>query len=90
MRVYASGIDTLQCGRIYKDAEIRKASPHSGGPHSLQCGRIYKDAEIRPRRCLADASPPGLQCGRIYKDAEIRSYGTMLLNHSPPSMWPHL
>ena len=37
----------LQCGRIYKDAEI---SPLARGfiiaGLVLQCGRIYKDAEI--------------------------------------------
>ena len=37
----------LQCGRIYKDAEIWTcAKPHQARA-LLQCGRIYKDAEIR-------------------------------------------
>ena len=37
----------LQCGRIYKDAEIRwEASRMWVGGIQLQCGRIYKDAEI--------------------------------------------
>ena len=38
----------LQCGRIYKDAEIGIWT--YGGQHDyhvLQCGRIYKDAEMK-------------------------------------------
>ena len=39
----------LQCGRIYKDAEIWSvAAYNAGGTNLLQCGRIYKDAEIAP------------------------------------------
>ena len=37
----------LQCGRIYKDAEIKCLCRHGEGETRLQCGRIYKDAEIR-------------------------------------------
>ena len=37
----------LQCGRIYKDAEIRNGDEDEApNPTQLQCGRIYKDAEI--------------------------------------------
>ena len=46
--VAKAGVLDLQCGRIYKDAEIFGASPRlSNFAHNLQCGRIYKDAEIR-------------------------------------------
>ena len=39
----------LQCGRIYKDAEIATYGQSRTRDHSrLQCGRIYKDAEISP------------------------------------------
>ena len=37
----------LQCGRIYKDAEIRWPYLRGQDNAGLQCGRIYKDAEIR-------------------------------------------
>ena len=37
----------LQCGRIYKDAEIRCSNPcYRPRDSPLQCGRIYKDAEM--------------------------------------------
>ena len=36
----------LQCGRIYKDAEIEDRGFLIELASSLQCGRIYKDAEI--------------------------------------------
>ena len=37
----------LQCGRIYKDAEMKLANAAaSKAVVFLQCGRIYKDAEI--------------------------------------------
>ena len=36
----------LQCGRIYKDAEILPAPFAQPMRCSLQCGRIYKDAEM--------------------------------------------
>ena len=37
----------LQCGRIYKDAEIGRTICTVSRPEILlQCGRIYKDAEI--------------------------------------------
>ena len=61
----------LQCGRIYKDAEIdvRGTGTHSDRAN-LQCGRIYKDAEMHWQR-MGTSSLASLQCGRIYKDAEI-------------------
>ena len=38
---------TLQCGRIYKDAEILRRTGRVKSRNSrLQCGRIYKDAEM--------------------------------------------
>ena len=41
--------DPLQCGRIYKDAEILVRRAKTVLTPRLQCGRIYKDAEIRRR-----------------------------------------
>ena len=64
-------LESLQCGRIYKDAEIRDGEVITGGHViELQCGRIYKDAEIGES---LNARPlcVELQCGRIYKDAEM-------------------
>ena len=41
-------VANLQCGRIYKDAEIfLRRTVRLGKKAHLQCGRIYKDAEIR-------------------------------------------
>ena len=63
----------LQCGRIYKDAEMRYVHVRETNHGDfLQCGRIYKDAEINS---VGDHDWyfTDLQCGRIYKDAEIRS-----------------
>ena len=37
----------LQCGRIYKDAEICVFHSNPFVVQYLQCGRIYKDAEIK-------------------------------------------
>ena len=77
----ARTVYSLQCGRIYKDAEIT-LSIHALARHVLlQCGRIYKDAEINytRRRCRPCI---GLQCGRIYKDAEMRRDP----RHDPPSV----
>ena len=37
--------ELLQCGRIYKDAEIPAATLDNNCYQYLQCGRIYKDAE---------------------------------------------
>ena len=70
-RIGQNGRDELQCGRIYKDAEIRLPGHGDAAERELQCGRIYKDAEImlsEKSRAVISA----LQCGRIYKDAEIR------------------
>ena len=61
----------LQCGRIYKDAEINMLIYLLVNFFLLQCGRIYKDAEICIRRLHVFDDAVMLQCGRIYKDAEI-------------------
>ena len=62
----------LQCGRIYKDAEINlEPEIETLEQTILQCGRIYKDAEMRERHVPMDGGSVSLQCGRIYKDAEI-------------------
>ena len=66
--------DHLQCGRIYKDAEIRLEQMDHNGQSILQCGRIYKDAEIGPHSASRFSSKADLQCGRIYKDAEIEHH----------------
>ena len=42
----------LQCGRIYKDAEIFGGAQDPGRENRLQCGRIYKDAEIARQRSI--------------------------------------
>ena len=60
----------LQCGRIYKDAEMSHAKISCAPWKSLQCGRIYKDAEIGYTGG-SEGAFFFLQCGRIYKDAEI-------------------
>ena len=60
----------LQCGRIYKDAEIFSAACFGLTEQMLQCGRIYKDAEIGWKAHRASGLQM-LQCGRIYKDAEM-------------------
>ena len=61
----------LQCGRIYKDAEIYKFGGEPVPAKKLQCGRIYKDAEIHAILRRLWSVIFRLQCGRIYKDAEI-------------------
>ena len=60
----------LQCGRIYKDAEMGEHRGCIASADLLQCGRIYKDAEMLGA-VNARISLGWLQCGRIYKDAEI-------------------
>ena len=61
----------LQCGRIYKDAEIMESPPISG--RGLCAFNVA--ASIKMRKCTGDVTggrgTGGLQCGRIYKDAEI-------------------
>ena len=65
----------LQCGRIYKDAEIalRRALMRS----LLACFNVA--ASIKMRKCAlwvlrCVKLSASLQCGRIYKDAEIRRF----------------
>ena len=66
-------IVSLQCGRIYKDAEIRqKAQNTTCRIPTLQCGRIYKDAEMSLCPIALCCAWGDLQCGRIYKDAEMQ------------------
>ena len=68
----SAGMGFLQCGRIYKDAEILEGVIEAVWVAiPLQCGRIYKDAEIKGPQGYS-ARPWILQCGRIYKDAEMR------------------
>ena len=64
--------DDLQCGRIYKDAEIRLflfIKSGAIGPFnvaaSIKMRKFTTVYAIAPKRAF-------LQCGRIYKDAEIR------------------
>ena len=65
----------LQCGRIYKDAEIQDGARLVAKLAELQCGRIYKDAEIKLQADAEKRCNDLLQCGRIYKDAEIQAPG---------------
>ena len=62
---------SLQCGRIYKDAEIVSLDISPVNKDNLQCGRIYKDAEIAWAKDRTAFVADYLQCGRIYKDAEM-------------------
>ena len=61
----------LQCGRIYKDAEIRWAitiAEMEGLPFNVAASiKMRKSQHIYAR--IVKLAP--LQCGRIYKDAEI-------------------
>ena len=64
---------SLQCGRIYKDAEMKNVKGMDGN-------RIISfnvAASIKMRKSLHRRPPTFwgrlLQCGRIYKDAEIRN-----------------
>ena len=81
----------LQCGRIYKDAEITHLRPRTLG--AVCCFNVA--ASIKMRKCASpDAMNPrtvSLQCGRIYKDAEMRAEcARMDTSHPRASMWPHL
>ena len=83
-------LSTLQCGRIYKDAEIAQKGAHKMRRfHSFNVA-----ASIKMRKCkyLCYLTPdyPSLQCGRIYKDAEIEKKAEELTPETVPSMWPHL
>ena len=81
----------LQCGRIYKDAEIVYARDMLLSATSrLQCGRIYKDAEMGLEMMRKSKTITKLQCGRIYKDAEIRAHAVHYHHLQSASMWPHL
>ena len=61
----------LQCGRIYKDAEIIQ-TPRCRS-HMLSTFNVAASIKMRkfPVSALAMVSTPFLQCSRIYKDAEI-------------------
>ena len=60
----------LQCGRIYKDAEIHaKARLIALCGGQLQCGRIYKDAEI-PWRAVGCARL--LSCFNVAASIKMR------------------
>ena len=80
----------LQCGRIYKDAEIREkiheiSTPWT--PFSVAASIKMRKSKIRLK--LVSVSIV-LQCGRIYKDAEISELRRFERLASRPSMWPHL
>ena len=62
----------LQCGRIYKDAEMQGRQ----GEGVARPPGFNVAASIKMRKCLLSGRPQNvggllLQCGRIYKDAEI-------------------
>ena len=80
----------LQCGRIYKDAEIRLITILTFSETS----RFNVAASIKMRKfdeqrgtSIANAR---LQCGRIYKDAEMRGCRWRAGSADLASMWPHL
>ena len=66
-------IRRLQCGRIYKDAEIGMAHAHE----SSAIAAFNVAASIKMRKFEAAgfeyAPQKRLQCGRIYKDAEMNA-----------------
>ena len=64
-------IGALQCGRIYKDAEILLNIP-SCIPTSTSFN-VAASIKMRKSECSGGLTgrPRHLQCGRIYKDAEI-------------------
>ena len=71
--VYATAaLEILQCGRIYKDAEILKRCLcllHLNVSFNVAASiKMRKSAFLF---CYHAARLHGLQCGRIYKDAEI-------------------
>ena len=62
----------LQCGRIYKDAEItRLRGTYSNPLLGFNVAASIKMRKFSDRRRKADFRSK-LQCGRIYKDAEIK------------------
>ena len=72
----------LQCGRIYKDAEIpRFASKPSQNARLLQCGRIYKDAEIEYRKRLADMRLTGFNVAASIKMRKSCPYSGAVADH---------
>ena len=63
--------EILQCGRIYKDAEIFNGIEGSSPPAcTFNVAASIKMRKSR-RGCLRRSALLTLQCGRIYKDAEI-------------------
>ena len=90
IRVRRTTKKELQCGRIYKDAEISWAAADEAAPHQLQCGRIYKDAEIengRSSRCDACNS------FNVAASIKMRKYDECEqseIEEIEASMWPHL
>ena len=83
-------LDILQCGRIYKDAEIIEI------PNCLELvtETFNVAASIKMRKCryplAIQTREHNLQCGRIYKDAEICANNEVSALIDRPSMWPHL
>ena len=69
---FSRSCNFLQCGRIYKDAEMKI----SAAKDAYDAATFNVAASIKMRKWAASsAALPGilaLQCGRIYKDAEIR------------------
>ena len=80
----------LQCGRIYKDAEI---GARLNGPRNNANGfNVAASIKMRKsfRTCIRRVFDVRLQCGRIYKDAEILECATRAAASYLASMWPHL
>ena len=80
----------LQCGRIYKDAEI----VYEPSASVYEPSGFNVAASIKMRKSIVlkkgDLSAEMLQCGRIYKDAEIKYPPKYPQRGRSASMWPHL
>ena len=73
--------ESLQCGRIYKDAEmgaITKRRRTGSKTFNVAASIKMRKCGIR---CAVHARKKVLQCGRIYKDAEIAMSATAHCEH---------
>ena len=87
--VGASG-NKLQCGRIYKDAEIRRLLSKTGYCFQLQCGRIYKDAEIARRGTRTLNAMKSFNVAASIKMRKSEARDLIQAVRKLASMWPHL
>ena len=83
--------EELQCGRIYKDAEIWSlCRPCSARHRELQCGRIYKDAEICVSGRVLRDQHAGFNVAASIKMRKFRLHDRDWEALKAASMWPHL